>query len=314
MNAVLTCLRALAEPSRLRLARLCALGDLTVSDLTRILGGSQPGISRHLKLLVDGGVLERFREGSWVYYRLARQSKVFPVIDSVLRSLPEEDAALRADIEHLRQISEDRSQRAQAYFSSVAADWDRLRALQVDESEVDAVLRRLVLDRPVVSLLDVGTGTGHMLTLLGKDIERGEGVDLSTEMLALARENLQKAGLRNCLVRHGDMAHLPTDTDGFDVVMFHQVLHYASHPAQAVQEAARALVPGGRVVIVDFLPHSVDALREEHSHVRLGFPEDEVSQWFTDSKLVTVAHKTLPGSPLTVGIWVGQAQDKQKDS
>jgi ArsR family transcriptional regulator len=309
MNTMLTCLRALAEPNRLRLTRLCALDDLTVSDLTQILGGSQPGISRHLKVLVDGGVLERFREGSWVYYRLARQGALFSVIDSVLSNLPQDDAALRSDTEYLQQITKLRAEKAQAYFASVAADWDRLRAMQVDEALVDAAIKEMVLDRPVGSLLDVGTGTGHMLMLLCQDIGRGEGVDLSTEMLALARDNLQKAGLRHCLVRHGDMAHLRTDSADYDVVTFHQVLHYASRPVVAVREAARVLAPNGRVVIVDFLPHDMEDLREYHNHARLGFSSEDVEQWFAETGLTMVAKQELSGNPLSIGIWVGQANN-----
>ncbi len=306
MNAILTCLRALAEPTRLRLARLCAEGDLTVSDLTDLLGSSQPGISRHLKVLVEGGVLERFREGSFVFYRLARQSPVIGLVDAALSALPAADPALRADGERLACLAAARSARAQAYFATVAADWDGLRGLQVDAAVVDAAVRELVLDRPVNGLLDVGTGTGHMLTLLGGSVARAEGIDLSLKMLALARENLLRAGLRHCLVRHGDMEHLSGDATGFDVVIFHQVLHYAPRPAVAVCEAARVLAPGGRVVIVDFLPHARDELRERHNHVRLGFPPDEVAHWFADAGLDGIAERHLDGDPLSVGIWVAQ--------
>jgi ubiquinone/menaquinone biosynthesis C-methylase UbiE len=306
MNAILICLRALAEPTRLRLARLCAEGDLTVSDLTALLGSSQPGISRHLKLLVDGGVLERFREGSFVFYRLARRSPVIGLVDAALSALPADDPVLRADSERLERVAALRTARARAYFATVAADWDRLRRLQVDEAVVDAAIRDLVLDRPVDSLLDVGTGTGHMLTLLGDAIARAEGIDLSLEMLALARENLAAAGLRHGLVRHGDMEHLPGDAFGFDVVIFHQVLHYTLRPAVAVREAARVLASGGRAVIVDFLPHALDELRERHNHVRLGFSPAEVADWFFAAGLVPVAERHLAGDPLSVGIWVAQ--------
>jgi ArsR family transcriptional regulator len=304
LRTVLTCLRALAEPTRLRLARLCAEGDLTVGELTGVLGVSQPGVSRHLKLLVEGGVLERFREGSFVFYRLARQSPLIGLIEAAFSALPSDDPELAADRERLLRIAAEKSARAQAYFATVAADWDRLRGLQTDEALVDATIRDLVLAQRVDSLLDVGTGTGHMLELLGEGVSRAEGIDLSLEMLAVARENLARAGLRQCRVRFGDMEHLPGDAAGFDVVIFHQVLHYAARPAQAVREAARAAAPGGRVVIVDYLPHALDELRERHNHLRLGFPPAEVARWFSGAGLTPLAERHLPGDPLSVGIWM----------
>ncbi len=171
---------------------------------------------------------------------------------------------------------------------------------------MDARFATCCWDRPVQSLLDVGTGTGHMLTLLGPSVARAEGIDLSLEMLAVARENLARSGLRHCLVRHGDMEHLPGDAEGFDAVIFHQVLHYAARPALAVREAARVAAPGGRVAIVDYLPHGLDELRERHNHVRLGFPPDEVARWFAGAGLVPLAERRLPGDPLSIGIWVAE--------
>ncbi|MBN2751790.1 MAG: metalloregulator ArsR/SmtB family transcription factor [Rhodospirillaceae bacterium] len=306
MHAILTCLKALAEPTRLRLARLCAVDDLTVSDLTVLLGGSQPGISRHLKVLVEGGVLDRFREGSWVFYRLTRCGASVAVVEAILAALPSDDPVLLADTERLRRIAAARSVRVQAYFAAIAEDWDRMRGLQADESLVDAAIRDLILDRPVKSLLDVGTGTGHILTLLGGAVARAEGIDQSPEMLALARENVAAAGFRHCLVRQADMEHLPGDAQDFDVVVFHQVLHYARRPAAAVREAVRALAPGGRVVVVDFLPHALEELRTEHNHLRLGFSTAEVGRWFAEAGLTPVAEHQLAGNPLTVGIWVAQ--------
>lgn len=305
MNATLGCLRALAEPTRLRLARLCAADDLTVSDLTHLLGSSQPGISRHLKLLVEGGVLERFREGAWVFYRLTRGGAPLALVRAVLAALPDEDPVFAADDDRLRQLARQRAERARAWFDTIAADWDRMRSLQADEAVVEAEIARVVRDRPVASLLDVGTGTGRMLSLFGADVARAEGIDLSPEMLALARERLQAQGLRHCLVRLADMEHLPADARGFDVAIFHQVLHYSQRPAAAVREAARALGPGGRVVIVDYLPHALEELRAEHNHARLGFATAEVAQWFADAGLELGAVREVPGRSLTIGIWAG---------
>ncbi len=306
MKDTLGCLRALAEPTRLRLARLCAADDLTVSDLTDLLGSSQPGVSRHLKLLVEGGVLERFREGSWVFYRLARGGAQLAVVRAALDALAKDDPVLAADADRLRRLAQERSGRARAYFDTIAPDWDRMRALQADETVVDAEIKAIVLDRPVASLLDVGTGTGRMLALLGGAVGRAEGIDLSPEMLTLARERLQEAGLRQCLVRQADMEHLSGESRDFEVVIFHQVLHYSTRPGAAVRECARALKAGGRMVIVDYLPHAIEELRSAHNHARLGFATAEVAQWFADSGLGMVEAREVPGRSLTVGIWVGQ--------
>lgn len=311
MKTTLGCLRALAEPTRLRLARLCAADDLTVSDLTELLGSSQPGVSRHLKLLVEGGVLERFREGSWVFYRLARGGARLPLVRAALDALEADDPVLAADDDRLRRLAQARSERARAYFDTIALDWDRMRTLQADETVVDAEIKAIVLDRPVDSLLDVGTGTGRMLGLLAGAVRRAEGIDLSPEMLTLARERLQGAGLRHCLVRHADMEHLSGDSRDFDVVIFHQVLHYSARPGAAVRECARALNPGGRMVIVDYLPHAIEELRSAHNHARLGFATEEVAQWFADAELELVEARQVPGRELTVGIWVGQKQNTQ---
>lgn len=311
MKHTLGCLRALAEPTRLRLARLCAADDLTVSDLTELLGSSQPGVSRHLKLLVEGGVLERFREGSWVFYRLVRGGAQLPLVRTALDALQPDDPVLAADDDRLRRLAEARSERARAYFDTIASDWDRMRGLQADETVVDAEIRAIVLDRPVESLLDVGTGTGRMLALLGGEVARAEGIDLSPEMLTLARQRLQSAGLRHCLVRHADMEHLSGESRDFDVVIFHQVLHYSARPAAAVRECARALRAGGRMVIVDYLPHAIEDLRTQHNHARLGFATSEVAQWFADSGVEMALAREVPGSSLTVGIWVGHKQLNQ---
>lgn len=314
MNATLGCLRALAEPTRLRLARLCAADDLTVSDLTDLLGSSQPGISRHLKLLVEGGVLERFREGSWVFYRLARGGGQLPLVRAALDSLPPADPVFVADDDRLRRLAERRAERARAWFDTIAADWDRLRGLQVDDALVEAEILALVRAHPVASVLDIGTGTGRVLALLAAGAARAEGVDLSPEMLALARERLQGLGLRHCLVRLADMEHLPGDLADFDLAVFHQVLHYSQRPAAAVREAARALAPGGRLLIVDYLPHALEELRADHNHARLGFSDAEVREWFAAAGLEPGSARELPGRSLTIGLWLGHKIQEQGDA
>jgi len=302
VDELLAGLRAVAEPTRLRLLALCSENELTVSELTTILGQSQPRVSRHLKLLCEGGLLERFREGNWVFYRLARLGGR-GLAERLASLLPANDPTILRDRERLGEIERERERAASAYFAQNAHRWGAIRSLHVDERDVEAALSRCLEGRSVRDLLDIGTGTGRMLELFAGRVERAVGLDLSRDMLAVARVNLERAMLRNCTVRHGDMYALPFAMPSFDLVILHQVLHFAERPAEAVAEAARVLRPGGRLLVVDFAPHQLEALREEHAHRRLGFADAEVREWADKAGLTPLAPVHLPGDPLTVAIW-----------
>ncbi len=304
LEILLDALRAIAEPTRLRILAICRTGELTVTELCRILGQSQPRISRHLKLLVDAGVLEKVREGNWIFHRLAQGAKAAPVAEAIAALLPEDDEGLIQDMHRLAQIKTERASHAADYFSKNAEHWGTLRALHVDEGELERAITTILPAHDAGALLDVGTGTARMLELFGPEIERGEGIDMSHHMLTVARANLERAGLNNCRVRQGDMYHLPFAQASFNSVLFHQVLHFADHPANAVAEAARVLHPGGRLLIVDFAPHDVETLRTEHAHRRLGFPADEVTGWLEAAGLETTKVQHLKGEPLTVTLWL----------
>jgi len=301
VEELLSGLRAAAEPTRLRLLVLCAENELTVTELTTILGQSQPRVSRHLKLLCEGGLLERFREGNWVFYRLARGGR--GVARRLVELVSEDDPTVLRDRARLAEIERERERNASAYFARNAHQWAAIRSLHVPEQEVEAALRQFVEQQGVGALLNIGTGTGRMLELFGKRVDHAVGVDQSRDMLAVARVNLERADLRNCTVRHGDMYALPFAVPSFDLVILHQVLHFAERPAEVVAEAARVLRPGGRLVIVDFAPHQLEALREQHAHRRLGFSDDEVQGWLAEAGLSAHAAIHLPGAPLTVAIW-----------
>jgi ArsR family transcriptional regulator len=301
METLLGGLRAAAEPTRLRLLVLCAQNELTVSELTAILGQSQPRVSRHLKLLCEGGLLERFREGNWIFYRLARGSK--GIARCLVELVPDDDPTVLRDRARLAEIERDRERGAAAYFASNAHQWAAIRSLHVPEFEVESALTRFVATAGITDLLDIGTGTGRMLEVFGPRVEHAVGLDSSRDMLAVARVNLERAELHNCTVRHGDMYALPFAVPSFDLVLLHQVLHFAERPADAVSEAARVLRPGGRLVIVDFAPHDLETLRERHAHRRLGFADEEVNAWVADAGLEAAPALHLPGNPLTVAIW-----------
>lgn len=303
MEELLTALRAAGEPTRLRLLALCAHSDLTVSDLTGILGQSQPRVSRHLKLLCDGGLLDRRREGSWAYFRLAERGPAADFARTLIDSIPGDDPTLSLDLERLEAILRGRAERAADYFRRNAAQWDRIRSLHVDEAEVERQLLALLPRGEVVELLDIGTGTGRIMEIVAERVERALGVDLSHDMLLVARSKLDRAGLRNCLVRHGDMYKLPLPGASFDAVTIHQVLHFAEQPGEVIREAGRVLRPGGRLVMADFAAHQQESLRDEHAHRWLGFNDEQVKGWCESAGLKPQDPIFLPGDPLTVGIW-----------
>ena len=305
MERLLQILRAVGEDTRLRIAVLSAHSDLTVSELTDILGQSQPRISRHLKLLVEAGVLERSREGSWAYFHLARGGKAERLLGTLIDEVPLEDPVFSLDMARLEEIMAARAERAQAFFRENAKSWDRIRSLYVDEAEVEEAIVASLPEGPIGKHLDIGTGTGRILEICAEKVEQGIGIDLSPAMLAIARSRLEQAGLRQCQVRHGDMYRLPFGAESFGLITLHHVLHYAEKPETAVREAARVTQPGGEVVIVDFESHEMTQLHEEHAHRWLGFDQDKVNEWLADAGLQTAKPQRLEGGPLAVLIWHG---------
>ena len=299
--------------TRLRLLLLCAQGEWTVSELTQILGQSQPRVSRHLKLLADAGLLERIPEGSWVFYRRARSGSGARMARNLCRMLPQDDKLVVLDRQRLEAVRETRRVQATGYFADKAESWDRLRSLYVEEEKVEAALLSLFEGSSPSRLLDIGTGTGRVLQLLAPHIGFGLGIDQSIEMLNVARANLDRISLRNCQVRQGDMYHLALDDGSFDAAILHHVLHFADDPAAVLTEAARVLRPAGRLVIIDFAPHTQEFLRREHAHRRLGFDDGEMQAWFESAGLTFERPIALEGDPLTVVLWSARRIGVQRD-
>jgi len=308
---LLSALAAAGEATRLRLLALLAEAELTVSELVTILGQSQPRISRHLKLLVEAGLVERHREGAWVFFFLAPTGAMAGLGHDILARLAPQDSARIADRARLAEVRRARTEQAALYFAAHAAQWDELRALHVSEEAVEAVVRDIVGPAPLNALLDLGTGTGRMLELLAPLVDRAVGVDQSPQMLSLARVRLEKAGQRNVSLRHGDIYALPVERGSYDLVIVHQVLHYLDDPARAIREAAQMLRPSGRLLIVDFAPHAQESLREHHAHRRLGFAGEEIASLMQDAGLDFVERRDLvpnakDGGKLIVSLWLGR--------
>ncbi|HRY07093.1 MAG TPA: metalloregulator ArsR/SmtB family transcription factor [Hyphomicrobiaceae bacterium] len=305
-------LKAAAEPTRLRILGLLSASELNVKDLTQILGQSQPRISRHLKLLNEAGLIERFREGSWVYFYVADGTRGGQLVRRIIDAADEADSILVRDQERAQVVKREREVAAQAFFEAHAADWDEIRSFYVAEAEVEAAILDMLGAGPFELLVDLGTGTGRILELLGDRYAHGLGIDLNQAMLAYARSKLSSAGLDKAQVRHGDLYNLTLEDHAASAVVMHQVLHFLSDPARAIDEAARVLAPGGKLLIVDFAPHAIEELRERFAHERLGFATQQIEDWMRAAGLKPGrAHTLAPpasgaGDQLTVSIWIAE--------
>jgi ubiquinone/menaquinone biosynthesis C-methylase UbiE len=297
--------QALADPTRLRILALLRRMELSVGELAQVLGQSQPRVSRHLKILADAGVLDRRKEGSWVFLTLADAQRVEPLFTLVDNWADVTTQAwFASDAARTESIRSERAEAANRYFAGHAEMWDQIRSLHVAESEVERAIDAALGKRPLGRLVDIGTGTGRMIELFGPRAQQAIGIDRSSEMLRLARVKLEAAGIHPSL-RQGDMYALPLEDQSADRVLIHQVLHYAHSPASAIAEAARILAPGGTLLIVDFAAHEREELRERDAHIRLGFEDDVMAQWFAAAGLAVDQVQHLKGGELTVTLWRG---------
>lgn len=310
LDEIVECLKSAGEPSRLRILKLLSGNDLTVSDLTTILGQSQPRVSRHLKLLLEAKLINRWQEGSWALFRLNPKGQAADLVGKLLSHIDDDDEVFRRDLERLDEVKHARRARASDYFSANARSWDEIRSLHVADELVEAALADIVGDGPFNAMLDIGTGTGRMLELFAPLCRSAMGIDANREMLNVARSNLDARDITQAEVRHGDVYNLSLGRDMFDLIIIHQVLHFLDDPQAAVREAARALAPSGKMIIVDFASHDQEFLRDQHQHQRLGFDDGVVAGWFDNNELTAQPPATVSGvagagqnKALTVKIW-----------
>jgi ubiquinone/menaquinone biosynthesis C-methylase UbiE len=315
-------LRAAGEATRLRILALLAKSELNVKDLTQILGQSQPRISRHLKLMAEAGLITRFREGSWMFFRLADTGSEAALATAIVASFDVADPTFARDLARASAVKKAREDAAQSYFQEHAGEWDRIRALHIAESQVEAAVDQALGSGPFTLLVDLGTGTGRMLELFALRATRALGFDLSRDMLGYARMKLERAGLAHAQARHGDLYNIPLPDGAADAVILHQVLHFLDDPAAAIAEAARLLKPGGKLLVVDFAPHELEFLREQSAHRRLGFAPEQVKRWLKDAGVMVESQCDLAPAAsvgpekLTVLLWLGLkpvgAREKKK--
>lgn len=309
LDGMIDVLKAVAETTRLRILLLLRKTDLTVSDLTQILNQSQPRVSRHLRLLQEAGLIERYQEGAWAYFSLSYNAVRKGIIAAILDRVDQTDLSIAQDLKRLEDVKQQRSLVASAYFSKNAAQWDKLRLLHIPDNAVEKTMLDLVGKTPFHSMLDIGTGTGSLLKLFAPLYTRGIGVDINRDMLAVARVNLDNAGISQAQVRLGDATSLPIEHEKFDLVTIYQVLHFIDDPQSAICEAQRAMRAGGRFIIVDFATHDFEFLREQYAHLRLGFSDAQIEHWLKCAGLSL--EKTVSFAPeengnakgLTVKLW-----------
>lgn len=302
-------LKAVGESTRLRLITLIAQGEYNVKDLTQILGQSQPRLSRHLKLLAEAGLIERYQEGSSVFFRMAENGNAAAIATQLLTVLNPADMQTTRDFARADALKREKSDAAQTYFQAHADAWNEIRALHAPEAEVEAAMLAALGDERIGLLVDLGTGTGRILELFSQFSERAIGYDANRGMLAHARARLAASGVRNAQVRLGDIFTLALEDGVADAVILHQVLHFLDEPAKAVAGAARLLKPGGRLMIVDFAAHAIETLREHYQHRRLGFERIAVEGWLTRSGLRMTHYEAIAphagaAEKLTVSLWL----------
>jgi SAM-dependent methyltransferase len=311
MEQLLIILRAMGDPSRLRILLLVQGMELAVGEIAQVLQQSQPRVSRHLRILAEAGLIDRVREGAWVFVRLsatATAASVLALIHTLAAQADGTEDLEAADRARLGQVRADRAAAVDAWFAAHAGEWEQERSLHTREAGVEqAILAALAGE--LGDLVDVGTGTGRMIELLGRQARTALGLDRNPEMLRLARNRIDASGLASARVQAGDMYALPLPAGACDSLLLHQVLHYADNPGAVIAEAARVLRPGGRLLVVDLLPHAREELRQERRHVRLGFADDAVLGWMREAGLTGEVAARLPGEDvdqLGVALWLGE--------
>ena len=305
-------LRAVAEPTRLNIVAIIDSCELNVGELTRVLAQSQPRVSRHLKILCDAGLLKRHQEGASALFSVATTGVGGELVRALrpLYEWPQND--LHKAMERLEVLRKSRAHKAEQHFDQLASDWDAFRDVTVGETVVEERLLQLFNAPQVHDFLDLGTGTGRMLELFSERFERGLGIDVSADMLRVARAKMDQPNLRHCRVRKGNLYDLDVPAGAADVTVLHHVLHYLDDPGLAIAEAARTLRPSGQLLIVDFAPHTFDSLRTVHAHRRLGFSDQEIAAWCEDAGLEGLRIEHLQssaetgGERLVVTIWIAR--------
>jgi ArsR family transcriptional regulator len=290
---MLDLLKALADPCRLRLTAILLSGEFTVQELTRIMGMGQSRISRHLKILAEAGVLSVKRQGTWSYYRVGDAGPFFsairPAFERELGSLPQRGADRAA----VALVLDERRRRSQEFFDRHARQWDDLARTLLPVPEYRE--RMLALVPGGGTVLEIGIGTGGLLTELAAKAAKVIGVDHSPAMLEEARRRLAEGGASGIDLRLGEMTHLPLPDASVGCVVANMVLHHAADPQAVLAEIRRVLAPGGLLLIADLARHEREAAREQLADQWLGFDEAELTGWLRSAGFAEITVERIEG-------------------
>ena len=304
-------LKTLGHPERLRILALLSRGELTVSELVQILNLSQPRVTQYIKSLETAGIIERLKEGSWVFSRIRRGNEaISALVATTLATLPAHAPILTADLRRLEDVRAERSVAAEAFFANVANDTGTLGDEYIPKANIESMLRKMAGKGPFEYMVDLGTGTGRMLEVFADRVTRGSGIDNNVHMLKVARHKLAKNNYNHIRVRQGDLNSTPLESELADLVTLHQVLHYLDDPQSAIIEAARLLTRNGIILIADFETHDQDEFRSEYAHRRLGFDDNDIEDWLAAAGLSLSRVETIKtqSSRPNVKIWLGETR------
>lgn len=300
--------RALGDPTRLRIVQLLREMELAVGEIAIVVGQSQPRVSRHIRILVDSGLVERRREGSWVFLNLS-SDETERALGHLLDVVPRDPAEVlwkEADLARLAAIRAERARAAEDYFATHAEHWDAIRSLHAPEAEVEQAMAGMLHEAPLGAMLDIGTGTGRMATLFADKASRVTAIDRSPDMLRLARAKTPEILAEKIRFQIGDFYGLPVDDASIDTALLHQVLHYAQQPERVIADVARVLAEDGRLLIADFAAHEREDLRQRAAHARLGFSDAQIESWYRAAGIDLMETRALEGGELTVKLWLGR--------
>lgn len=269
-------LKLLGHPDRLRILALLRRGELAVSELVTVLGLSQPRITQYIRSLEDAGLLDRLREGSWVFSRLRDDAPAAPLIGLILDAIPNDDPVYLADQAKLNEVRRVRARLAEQFFANVANDRGQLSHEFLPQEPIEAAMLAAAGEGPFDFMVDLGTGTGRMLELFAGRVAQGAGIDLSPDMLRVARHKLAGDKFGHLFVQQSDLCATPLADNVSDLITLHQVLHHLDDPQFALLEAARLLRPGGTLLVADFVSHGREDFRDDYAHRRLGFEPNEM--------------------------------------
>ncbi len=317
MEEIATALKVMGHPDRLRILAILSYGEFTVSELVHILGLSQPRITQYIKSLEEAGIIERLKEGSWVFSRINRNNAaISALVATTLGSLKVDDPALLSDRRKLEEVREHRAKSADAFFADVANDRGQLGDEYLPQADIEAVIKRLAGNNAFDFMVDLGTGTGRILNLFSDQVKRGTGFDNSADMLKVARYNLSGDSHAHLSLRQGDLRSTPLASASADLVTLHQVLHFLDDPEDAIREAARIMMPEGKLLIIDYIKHDLEVFREKYAHRRLGFSDENLLLWVKTAGLKLRAQevvRTEEGKP-DVCIWLAEKSQTEQQA